>query len=310
MSATPAPSAASTESAWTSAAIPDQSGRVAVVTGANTGLGFETARLLAEHGATVVLACRSAERAGAAAARIKGDVSTVSLDLASLKSVRAAAEELSGRHPRIDLLVNNAGVMETPYSTTVDGFERQLGTNHLGHFALTGLLLPTLIPVTGSRIVTVSSVAHRRGRMDFADLGYTSGYTPSSAYGRSKLANLLFAFELQRRLTAAGAPTVSLAAHPGLARSELTRYGGILTRSVYVLLNPFLFQSAERGALPTLRAATDPAAHGGEFYGPSGRSEFKGAPILVDAVPAAHDAETQQRLWAESERLTGVIPAV
>ena len=291
---------------WTSAAMPDQSGRVAVITGANTGIGFETARLLAARGAAVVLACRSAQRAADAASRIAGEVSTVPLDLASLDSVRSAAEELRARHPRIDLLVNNAGVMDTPYSTTVDGFERQFGTNHLGHFALTALLLPALLGVPGSRVVTVSSLVHHRGRLDFADLGYTRGYSPDAAYARSKLANLLFAFEFQRRLTAAAAPTASLAAHPGIAHSELTRYESRTARLAFTLVAPFMVQSAVDGASPTLRAATDPAAHGGEYYGPDGRGERRGHPVLAVVHEAARDVGAQQRLWDESARLTGV----
>jgi NAD(P)-dependent dehydrogenase (short-subunit alcohol dehydrogenase family) len=300
---------------WTEASVPSLVGRVAVVTGANTGIGFETARVLAQRGATVVLACRSETRAQAAAARIAalvsdtsgGAVETLPLDLASLASVRQAADILLARHPQIDLLINNAGVMDTPYSTTTDGFERQFGTNHLGHFALTGLLLPALLPVAGSRIVTVSSLVHRRGSIDFSDLPYTREYTPDAGYCRSKLANLLFSFALQARLTASGAGPIALAAHPGIARSELVRNESAFLRFVSALLWYVVFQSAAMGALPTLRAATDPGAVGGAYYGPGGRKEVRGHPVLVSASSSAHDSDMQKRLWAESEKLTGVV---
>jgi NAD(P)-dependent dehydrogenase (short-subunit alcohol dehydrogenase family) len=300
---------------WTETSVPSLAGRVAVVTGANTGIGYETARVLAQRGATVVLACRSDTRAQAAAERIAalvpdasgGAVETLPLDLASLASVRQAADTLLARHPQIDLLINNAGVMDTPYSTTVDGFERQFGTNHLGHFALTGLLLPALLPVAGSRIVTVSSLAHRRGTIDFSDLAYTQGYKPDPAYCRSKLSNLLFSFALHTRLTAAGASPIALAVHPGVARSELVRYESASLRVMCALLWYVYFQSAAMGALPTLRAATDPAAEGGAYYGPDGRKEAKGHPVLVSAIPEAHDSATQERLWAASEEMTGVV---
>ena len=294
--------------------MPSLAGRVAVVTGANTGIGFETARVLAQRGASVVLACRSEERAQTALARIAaavpegsgGTAETLPLDLASLTSVRQAADTLLARHPRIDLLINNAGVMDTPYSTTVDGFERQFGTNHLGHFAFTGLLLPALLPVAGSRIVTVSSITHRRGSIDFSDLAYTHGYRPAAAYSRSKLANLMFNFALQTRLTASGAAPIAVAAHPGIARTDLLRYESAPVRFLSALLSHVVFQSAAMGALPTLRAATDPAAAGGAYYGPRGPKEARGLPVLVSAIPTAHDTALQERLWAESERLTGV----
>jgi len=296
------------DSPWSEADVPRLDGRVAVITGGNTGIGFETARVLAEHGARVVLACRSVERARAAAARIA--VSTeagpeiAELDLASLSSVRRAVERLREAHPSIDLLINNAGVMDVPYRITEDGFESHLGINHLGHFALTGLLLPQL--TGGSRIVSISSVVHRRGRIDLDDLTYTRGYTPGAAYARSKLANLLFTLELNRRLTAAGSAVTALAAHPGLSRTELYRYEKPATRIAARMLGPLVMQSAAAGALPTLRAATDPAAAGGSYYGPSGRHQYKGHPVLVDAAPAAHDVTASQQLWDASEKLTGV----
>jgi NAD(P)-dependent dehydrogenase (short-subunit alcohol dehydrogenase family) len=296
------------DSPWSTSDVPQLDGRVAVITGANTGIGFETAQVLAEHGARVVLACRSVERARAAAERIavsaEAAPEVLELDLASLSSVRRAVAVLREHHPGIDLLINNAGVMDVPYGTTEDGFESHLGINHLGHFALTGLLLPQL--TEGSRIVSISSVVHPRGRIDFDDLVYTRAYQPGAAYARSKLANLLFTFELDRRLTAAGSPATALAAHPGLSRTELYRYETPATRIAARLLGPVVMQSAAAGALPMLRAATDPAAAGGTYYGPSGRKQYKGHPVLVDAAPAAHDIAAAQRLWDESEKLTGV----
>jgi NAD(P)-dependent dehydrogenase (short-subunit alcohol dehydrogenase family) len=297
-------------SSWNAADVPQLDGRTAVVTGANTGVGFETALVLARHGARVVLACRSAERAHSAAGRItercgaKPDI--LELDLASLESVRRAAALLSERHETIDLLVNNAGVMDVPHGTTADGFELHLGINHFGHFALTGLLLPLLARAEGARVVNVSSVAHARGSIDFDDLGYDRAYRPGAAYARSKLANLLFSYELDRRLSAAGHRTISLAAHPGLSRTELYRHEALPVRVVLAALGPILYQDAAMGALPTLRAATDPAAAGGTYYGPGGWKEYKGLPVPVESVAAAHDEETARRLWDVSERLTGV----
>jgi NAD(P)-dependent dehydrogenase (short-subunit alcohol dehydrogenase family) len=284
---------------WTAADIPDQAGRIAVVTGGNTGLGFAIARPLAARGATVVLACRDREKTERAMARIGGDVSYVRLDLASLDSVRESAAELHRKLPRVDVLVNNAGVMMTPESTTRDGFELQYGTNHLGHFALTGLLLDLMITVPGSRVVTVSSLMHAQG-------GYPprQRYNPSGAYADSKLANLLFALELQRRLAGAKAETVSLVAHPGYANTGLNRNLPTMTRTATRIGGPVIAQSAAKGALSILRAATDPGAHGGEFYGP--RWLMRGSPVLVTPRPNARDLGAAARMWAESEELTGV----
>lgn len=297
---------------WTVGDIPPLDGRVAVVTGANSGIGFETALVLAQRGAQLVLACRSTERARDAAQRISasGDglaaPEVLELDLGSLASIGRAAQHLREQHPRIDLLINNAGVMNIPRGTTEDGFETQLGVNHLGHFALTGLLLPQLTSVPGSRIVNVSSLNHTRGQIDFDDLAYAHGYKPNGAYSRSKLANLLFTFELQRRLEAADAPTAALAAHPGFSKTELFRHESAASVLFMRLLGPFLMQSATMGALPTLRAATDPRAVGGSYYGPGGSKELKGYPVVVQARETAHDRAVQQRLWTESEELTGV----
>ncbi|WP_328532064.1 SDR family NAD(P)-dependent oxidoreductase [Nocardioides sp. NBC_00368] len=291
---------------WTEQNIPDQHGRVAVVTGANTGLGFETARMLAERGAQVVIAVRDVEKGKQAAARIGGDVTVQVLDLASLESIRSAAADLRASHPRIDLLINNAGVMYTPKQATADGFEMQFGTNHLGHFALTGLLLDQLLPVPGSRIVTVSSIGHRiRADIHFDDLQWERSYSRVAAYGQAKLANLMFTYELQRRLASHGT-TVALAAHPGGSNTELARNSPAALRVPFALIGPLLAQSAAMGALPTLRAATDPAAIGGQYYGPSGLGETRGYPKLVTSSPASYDLQTQQRLWAVSEQLTDV----
>ena len=313
---------ARTDRRWTAAAIPDQYGRTAVVTGATSGLGYETALQLARRGAGVVLACRDAVKArrimsDVAAAARNADLSagrphrpdivfSVGLDLASLDSVRSAAREVLDRCPRVDLLINNAGVMDTPFETTGDGFELQFGTNHLGHFALTGLLLGRLLEAPGSRVVTVSSLSHRPGAIDFDDLGFEHGYQPSAAYSRSKLANLMFTYELQRRLAAAGADTAAIAAHPGFSRTELFRHLPPAMRRLYRPAIRILGQSAAMGALPTLRAATDPDARGGEYYGPGRKSEMRGYPRVVASTPLSHDAEAQQRLWSESERMTGV----
>ena len=297
---------------WTVTDIPDQTGRTAVVTGANTGLGFETAAALAARGARVVLAVRNLEKGKQAAARISestpgADVELQELDLTSLQAVRAAAEQLRSNHDRIDLLINNAGVMYTPKSTTKDGFELQFGTNHLGHFALTGLLLDRLLPVTGSRVVTVSSVGHRiRAAIHFDDLQWERGYSRVGAYGQAKLANLLFTYELQRRLAPHGT-TIAAAAHPGVSDTELMRN---MPRSLVVavdLVAPLLFQDAALGALPTLRAATDPGVHGGQYFGPDGFGQVRGYPKVVASSAQSHDAELLRRLWAVSEELTGVV---
>jgi NAD(P)-dependent dehydrogenase (short-subunit alcohol dehydrogenase family) len=291
---------------WTEQHIPDQSGRVAIVTGANTGLGFETARMLAEHGAEVVLAVRDVEKGERAAARIAGHVRVQALDLTSLASVRSAAADLRAAHPRIDLLINNAGVMYTPKATTADGFELQFGTNHLGHFALTGLLLDRLLPVPGSRVVTVSSTGHRiQAAIRFDDLQWERSYSRAGAYGQAKLANLMFTYELQRRLAVHGT-TVAVAAHPGVSNTELTRNVPAALRLPVTWLAPLLTQEPRMGALPTVRAATDPGVLGGQYFGPGGRGEVRGFPQRVSSSPDSHDPAVQRRLWAVSEELTGV----
>jgi NAD(P)-dependent dehydrogenase (short-subunit alcohol dehydrogenase family) len=295
---------------WTSADIPDQTGRVAIITGANTGLGYETALALAEHGAHVVLAVRNLDKGKDAAARItakspNAEVTLQELDLTSLDSIRAAAEQLRADHDSIDLLINNAGVMFTPKSTTKDGFELQFGTNHLGHFALTGLLLDRVLAVPGSRVVTVSSIGHRYpAGIRFDDLHWQRRYSRAGAYGQSKLANLLFTYELQRRLK--GTHTIAAAAHPGASRTELSRNTPPWMR---VVTGPFELtdQGADMGALPTLRAATDPGVLGGQYFGPDGFAELRGHPRVVASSERSHDVDVQRRLWAVSEELTGVV---
>ncbi|SHZ42770.1 Putative short-chain dehydrogenase/reductase [Mycobacteroides abscessus subsp. bolletii] len=296
---------------WSTTDIPDQTGRVAIVTGANTGLGLETAKALAAHGAHVVLAVRNAEKGKAAAdaitaAHSNADVTLQSLDLSSLESVRRASDELKARYDKIDLLINNAGVMWTEKSSTADGFELQFGTNHLGHYALTGLLLERLLPVEGSRVVTVSSIGHRiRAAIHFDDLQWERDYDRVAAYGQSKLANLLFTYELQRRL--AGTNTVALAAHPGGSNTELARNSPLWVRAVFDVVAPLLVQGADMGALPTLRAATDPAALGGQYYGPDGFMEQRGNPKVVASSEQSYDLDLQRRLWSVSEELTDVV---
>ncbi|OBH57800.1 SDR family NAD(P)-dependent oxidoreductase [Mycobacterium sp. E2479] len=298
---------------WSEADVPDQTGRVVVVTGANTGIGYEAAAVLAYRGAHVVLAVRDLEKGNAALSRIvaaspRADVTLQQLDLTSLDAIRSAADTLRAAYPRIDLLINNAGVMWTPKQVTKDGFELQFGTNHLGHFALTGLLLENLLVVRDSRVVTVSSLGHRlRAAIQFDDLHAERGYDRIAAYGQSKLANLLFTYELQRRLAATpDAKTVAVAAHPGGSNTELARNLPGVLRSVKALVAPVLFQSPAMGALPTLRAATDPAVQGGQYYGPAGFLEQRGRPKLVNSSAQSHDEELQRRLWAVSEELTGV----
>jgi NAD(P)-dependent dehydrogenase (short-subunit alcohol dehydrogenase family) len=299
---------------WSSADVPDLSGRTAVVTGANSGIGFEAAKALAGRGATVVLACRNPVRARDAVDRIRAvapeaDVSTLEMDLGSLTSVRKAADALVAERPVIDLLVNNAGVVMLPYGRTEDGFEQHLGINHLGHFAFTGLVLGAVLAADAGRVVTVGSNGHRVGKLDFEDLGFTRGYRPLRGYARSKLANLLFAYELQRRLAAAGVSARSLAAHPGGANTEAGGFvgpvGQRLRRGVDHIPNPIM-HSAHKGALPILRAAADPASNGGEYYGPSGLLKMTGHPVLVSSNAASRDPSTAERLWEFSERLTAV----
>jgi len=296
---------------WTEADVPDQSGRTAVITGANSGIGFEAARVLAARGARLILGCRDQGKAHDAVVRIRAtapgaEVRVVPLDLASLRSVRAAAAQIRSGCEGIDLLINNAGVMMPPYGFTADGFELQLGINHLGHFALTGLLLDRLAGLPGARVVTVSSNSHQAGRINFDDLQSRRDYKRIAGYGQSKLANLMFTYELQRRLAAAGSPAIAAAAHPGLTRTDLARYLSRVMTAYYVLVERPLAQSAAMGALGTLRAATDPAVRGGDYYGPVRWRGERGYPQRISSSERSHDEGDQRRLWQESERLTGV----
>lgn len=302
---------------WTADDLPPLAGKVAIVTGANSGLGLETARALARRGAHVVLACRNPERARAAERTVRqgapnpAAVETLPLDLASLASIQAFADAFRKRHAALHVLVNNAGVMAIPRRLTADGFEMQLGTNHLGHFALTGRLLDLLLATPGARVVTVSSTMHRPGRIAFDDLHGERSYGPWRAYAQSKLANLLFTFELQRRLERRGAGVLAAAAHPGYAATQLQEVGpresgARLVGWTMALGNRLFAQSAAMGALPSLYAAAAPDVRGGDYFGPGSWFELRGAPRRVGASRRARDERTAARLWAVSEELTGV----
>ncbi|MFN4252653.1 oxidoreductase [Deinococcus sp.] len=294
-------------SAWTEANVPDQTGRVVIVTGANSGLGLETARVLALRGATVIMACRNAQKAEKAAGGIralnpKGEVVLMTLDLGDLDSVKAFADAFRARYDRLDILVNNAGIMVPPLGRTAQGFETQFGVNHLGHFALSAALMPLLERTAGARVVTVSSFAHRFGELNLADANWHARtYAPMPAYGQSKLANLLFTYELQRRLSAAGKDVLAVAAHPGWAATGLQGDSRGST-----LANRLFAQPQATGALPTLYAATAPDVTGGAYYGPSGLLQLGGNPERVDSNARSHDTQDAANLWALSERLTGV----
>jgi len=301
------------ESHWTATDIPDQHGRVAIVTGANSGLGLVTARELARAGASVVLASRNAEKARGAIDSIRNlvpdaDLSIRELDLADLSSVRGFAAAYVAPGLALDLLINNAGVMAAPRRLTRDGFESQFATNHLGHFALTGLLLPALLKAPAPRVVTVSSTMHRAGTIDFDDLQGERKYSRWGAYSQSKLANLMFCFELQRRAAEAGSALLSMAAHPGYAATNLQAAGTdrFYERWFMAIGNRLFAQSAEMGALPTLYAATYPDLPGGTYVGPGGRGEQRGYPKVVSGAGKAYDEQAWRRLWDISETLTGV----
>jgi NAD(P)-dependent dehydrogenase (short-subunit alcohol dehydrogenase family) len=302
--------------AWTADDLPGLSGKTIVVTGGNSGIGYEASLQLARKGAHIVLACRDLAKAQAAITAITAEYAQASLeamqlDLANLASVHAFAEAFAARHPALHVLCNNAGVMALPYRKTADGFEMQFGTNHLGHFALTGLLLERLLNTDGSRVVTVSSGAHRMGKIRFDDLQWEHGYRKWGAYGQSKLANLLFTYELQRRLTGAGARLIAVACHPGYAATNLQiagprMEGSWLVESLSSLANRLVAQSAAMGALPTLYAAAAPDVRGGDYIGPDGLAETWGHPKKVQSNARSHDTQVAARLWEISEQLTGV----
>ena len=301
---------------WTADEMPPCAGKLAIVTGANSGIGYHTALELARKGASVVLACRNPQKAEDALTRLKTAVpgakaELAALDLSDLKSVRAFGASFAARGGALDLLINNAGIM-APLSrkTSPDGFELQMATNHFGHFLLTSLLLPSLRRAPAPRVVTVASIAHRRGKMNFDDMQSERSYSPFASYAQTKLANLLFAFEFQRRLDKAGIKLLSVAAHPGVAMTSLivNGLGGgaqTLVTRVINFFSPLYMHSEEQGALPTLYAATMPDVVPGGYYGPDGFREMTGFPVKVDCKPQAKDAVAAGRLWEISENLTG-----
>jgi len=292
---------------WTADDIPDQSDRVIIITGANTGLGYKTAEILAKKGARIILACRSEEKGKTAVENIKADnadakVELQLLDLSDLDSVKKFSDEFASKNDKLDLLILNAGVMVPPQSKTKQGFELQFGVNHLAHFALTGHLLPLLNETEGARVVVLSSSAANLGVIDFDDLQCENkSYKPFRVYGQSKLANQLFTLELQKRLSEAGKSTIVTACHPGYTRTDLQR-----TSYLFSVMGYFLGQETEMGVLPTLRAATDPECKGAEYFGPNGRMEWTGYPVAVEMEKLAKNEEDASRLWDVSEELTGV----
>jgi NAD(P)-dependent dehydrogenase (short-subunit alcohol dehydrogenase family) len=296
-----------TQTKWDSANMPDQKGRIAIVTGSSSGIGDETARALAEKNATVIIAVRNITKGENAAKKIKAlnkqaDVKVMVIDLSDLKSVRSFAEAFKQKFKKLDLLINNAGVMIPPYGKTKDGFELQFGTNHLGHFALTGLLLDLLENTPGSRIVNVSSGAHKIGNINFDDLAWEKRpYKEWKAYGDSKIANLYFTYELHRRLKQKNSNVIAAASHPGWTSTDLQRHNGFFN-----FLNPFFAQKPVMGALPTLFAATSPDVLSGEFFGPSGWQEMRGYPKKVDSNDLSKDEKIAEKLWQVSEQLTVV----
>jgi NAD(P)-dependent dehydrogenase (short-subunit alcohol dehydrogenase family) len=300
---------------WTTKNIPDLTGKTIIVTGGNSGLGLESVKAFAGRNAYVIMACRSVDKGRVARKQIleifpAGKIEVMELDLADMNSIKAFAEKYSLKHKYLDVLLNNAGVMMIPYSKTNDGFEKQFGTNHLGHFALTGLLLEQLKNTPKSRVVTVSSMAHKRGVMDFSNLMFENGkgYNPMKAYGRSKLANLLFAFELQRFFEKNNIDCLSVAAHPGVSDTNLAMH--LVNKWVYKILLPlfsFMIQPADMGALPQIRAAVDSNAKGGQYFGPDGKREMKGYPVHVQPNKTAQDKDIARKLWQISEQLTAVV---
>jgi len=293
-------------SKWTTENIPDLSYKTAIVTGANSGIGYEMALALARKNATVILACRNKEKGAAAIQQIllehpKAKTNMMQLDLSDLASVHHFVAEFADHYNRLDILINNAGIMRTPFGRTADGFELQFGTNHLGHFALTGLLLNFIVQTPKARVITVSSGGERFGKIHFDNLNAEKDYDAGAAYGQSKLANLLFTYELQRRFEAAGLDAIAAAAHPGWTVTNLQVHWRMLQ-----ILNPFIGQQPEMGALPTLYAATAPEVQGGEYYGPEGLLELRGHPTKVKSSEQSYDTAVAAKLWEVSEELTGV----
>ncbi len=299
---------------WTTDNIPDLTGKVTIVTGGNSGIGYEAAKEFARKGAQTILACRNIDKAKMALDEIQTEIPNAPaeimlLDLASQKSIQQFAAAFKTKYDRLDVLLNNAGIMMVPYATTEDGFERQFGTNHLGHFALTGLLIDIILQTPDARVVNVSSSGHRFGSMDFDDLMYQDGkgYSSMRAYGRSKLANLLFTYELQRRFEAAQTSALAVAAHPGISNTNLV--GHFANRWYFKLMMPFFArgtQSAAMGALPSIRAAVAPDVAGAQYFGPDGPRESKGYPIVVQSSEDSHNQADARQLWEVSEKLTGI----
>ncbi|MEE9599401.1 MAG: oxidoreductase [Anaerolineales bacterium] len=299
---------------WSTEKIPDLTGKVIVITGANSGIGFEAAKEFARKGARIILASRNKNKAEAALSQIQTEIpgsqaEILQLDLANLRSVQQFADSFKKKYDRLDILLNNAGIMMVPYGKTKDGFEKQFGTNHLGHFALTGLLIDLLLKTPGSRVVNISSNAHQFGEMNFSNLMNEDGegYSSQKAYGRSKLANLLFTYGLQRRFNALEVDTIALAAHPGISNTNIAAH--IFKRWRLRILQPLMglmLQSAAMGALPGIRAAVDPQVKGGEYFGPDGSRERSGYPVVVLSNESSYNLENALQLWEISEKLTGV----
>lgn len=292
--------------------VPSQKGKISIVTGANIGLGYETTVNLAKKGAKVIMACRSLAKAELAKNEILklvpiADLEIMRLDLNSLQSVREFAKAYTEKYDKLDLLINNAGVMIPPFSKTKEGFESQMGVNYFSHFLLTNLLFPVLNKTAGARIVSLSSIAHKRGKIDFENLNAEKGYSKMDAYAQSKLACLMFSYELQRRLDKSGSKVISVAAHPGVSNTNLSQH---IPKLAVILLTPvlmFFVQSPANGALPQLMAALDENVKGGDYYGPTGFREMKGTPAKVKSEPQSHDKEVAARLWEISEKLTEQI---
>lgn len=295
-----------TNEKWTTQNIPEMQGKTVIITGANSGIGYEAVRALAAKNAAVVMACRSLDKGQVALEKIKSeipqaDLQLLALNLAELSSVRKFAQEFLAMHDRLDVLINNAGIMAVPYGKTADGFEMHFGTNHLGHFLLTGLLFELLKRTPNSRVVTVSSFAHYGGRINFENLNGEKSYQKWRAYSQSKLSNVLFAYELQRRVSVNGDHPISVVVHPGYSATNLQH-----TSWFFNFINPIMAQSQEMGALPTLFAATSPQIHGGEYVGPDGFMELRGHPHITKSSQASYDEETARKLWEVSEKLTGM----
>ncbi len=297
------------QSEWNLAKAAAQQGKVAIVTGANTGLGYETSLGLAEKGMKVVMACRNMQKANRAKEKIKdkypfSDLECRQLDLSKLKSVRSFVKDFVKDYQSLDVLINNAGIMIPPFSLTEDGFESQMAANYFGHFVLTQGLSKLLLKSDKSRIISLSSIAHKQGKIRFDNLHSEKKYDAMAAYSQSKLACLIFAIELQRKLEQADSKTISLAAHPGVSNTELMRYLPRWSKLIAPILSPFISHNPKKGALPTLRAALDDSANGGDYYGPNGRRELKGKPIKIKPRRKALDVELANELWKKTEELT------